>query len=181
MKVSNYVPDLYKNNLEMNNLINSEEIEFETNLKPNIDNAFKDTFAVVATEKGIENFEELFDIKPNDDDALTLRRQRVLNRLIRQIPFTETFMKNKLNEILGVGNWTYTIDYNTYKLTINSIIPGRTWYIELVNFLDVIIPCNIDYEVIVYSASWDLVRNNFATWNDLTNMTWQQVMDAEWL
>ena len=61
MKVSNYVPDLYKNNLEMNNIIGSEEVELEINLKPNIDNAFKDTFAIEATEKGIENFGILLD------------------------------------------------------------------------------------------------------------------------
>lgn len=180
MKISDYVPKLYKNNLEMNNLIDSEEQELEHNLKPNIDNAFKDTFATKATERGISQFEELFDIKPSADDTITLRRQRVLNRLIRQIPFTERFMQQKLNEMLGEGNWNYTIDYSTYTLTINSIIPGRSWYLELVSFLDGIIPCNIDYEIVIYAASWDLVKSYFPTWEDISTMTWQEVMDAEW-
>lgn len=180
MKVSDYVPKLYKNNLEMNNIINSEEQELETNLKSNIDNAFKDTFAIKATEKGISQFEELFNIKSTDDDTITLRRQRILNRLIRQIPFTERFMQQKLNEILGEGNWNYTINYNTYKLTINSIIPGRSWYLELVSFLDEIIPCNINYEIVIYAASWDLVKSHFSTWENISTMTWQEVMDAEW-
>ena len=34
MKVSDYLPDLYNKNLEMNNIINSEEVELETILKP---------------------------------------------------------------------------------------------------------------------------------------------------
>lgn len=183
MKVSDYLPKLYDNNLEMKNIIDSEEVEFETGLKQNIDNAFKDTFAIKATEKGIKQFEEIFDIKPNEDDTLLLRRQRVINRLIRQIPFTERFMISKLNEILGEGNWNYTLNYNTYKLTINSVIPGRNWYLELVTFLDGIIPCNIDYEIVIYATSWDLVNANFTTWQDVydTEMTWQDVMDGEWL
>ena len=42
MKVSDYVPQLYKNNIEMINIINSEEKEFENHIKLDIYNAYND-------------------------------------------------------------------------------------------------------------------------------------------
>ena len=184
MKVSDYMPKLYDNNLEMLNIINSEEYELENNLKKDIDNSFADTFAIKATEKGISNFEEIFNIKPNlYTEDLEFRRERIINRLVSKIPFTERYLISRLNVILGEGNWTYEIDYNNYTLVINSIIPGRSWYNELQDFLRTIIPVNIDWTVIIYAASWDLVRQHFETWDDLynANLTWQELADAEWL
>ena len=184
MKVSDYMPELYKNNLEMNNIINNEEAEFENNLKANIDNSFLNTFINTANEIGIEQYEELFNIKPNiETDTLEFRKQRILSRLISQLPYTERYMINKLNEILGEDNWNYTLDYNNYSLVINSTIPGKSWLNELYDFLNRTIPCNIEYEVIIYAATWQLVSDNFNTWNDIENteMTWQELADAEWL
>lgn len=184
MQVSNYMPDLYKNNLEMNNIINSEEIELENGLKPDINNSFNNTFIKNANLKGIEQYEKLFNIQPDVlNETIEFRRARVLNRLITQIPYSERYLIAKLNEMLGEGTWTYEIDYNNYTLVINSIIPGRAWLNELNNFLKRIIPCNIDYSVVIYSATWSLIKDNFATWNDIktTDMTWEELMNAEWL
>ena len=80
MKVSDLIPNLYNNNLEMNNIIYSEEDELE-NLKQNIKNRFIDTFASKATEKGIQNYENIFDIKANPyTEDLNFRRERIMNR-----------------------------------------------------------------------------------------------------
>ena len=90
MKLSDLMPDLYNNNLEMSNIIYTEENELENNIKTDIDNAFIDNFANKATENGISNFEKMLNIKPNlDVEDLEFRRQRVLSRLISSIPYTE--------------------------------------------------------------------------------------------
>ena len=181
MKVSDYVPKLYKNNLEMYNIINVEEIELESNLKPNIENRFKDSFATKATEAGISKFEAIFDIKYNPaTEDLKFRRDRIMNRLISSIPYSERFLVNRLNELLGQGNWDYEIDYNNYTLTINSLIPGKNWYLEIIDFLNGIMPCNIDWKINIYSASWDAVRDTFATWQSVSEMTWEELMSGEW-
>lgn len=182
MKVSDLIPNLYKNNLEMNNIIYSEENEFENNLKSKIDITFNNTFISKANEKGISNFENMLNIKPNiSTETIEFRRERVISRLVSQIPYTERFLINKLNSMLGKGNWNYKIDYNNYTLTIESLIPGRAWYLELLEFLKSIIPCNIDWQVIIYSASWNIVKDHFSKWNDLSSMTWEEVMNGEWL
>lgn len=183
MKISDYLPDIYVNNREMSNIINSEENELENGLKLDIENSFKDTFAKVATEVGISKFEKILNIESDTTtETLDFRRKRVLNRLISQAPFTETYFINRMNEMLGEGNWNYTLNYNTYTLTINSMKPGNAWYREVLDFLDKTIPCNISYEVIIFAASWEQVYENFNTWQDVydSNMTWQEVMDGEW-
>ena len=179
MKLSDLMPDLYNNNLEMSNIIYTEENELENNIKTDIDNAFIDNFANKATENGISNFEKMLNIKPNlDVEDLEFRRQRVLSRLISSIPYTEKYLINKLNSMLGEGNWDYTIDYNNYTLSINSLIPGKSWYREVLDFLNRTVPCNIQWSLNVYQASWGIVKDHFSRWNDISSMTWQQVLDG---
>lgn len=184
MQISDYMPNLYKNNIDMTNIIYSEQEELENHLKADIENSFHNTFIKLANEKGIKQYEDIFGIKADPlTESLEFRRQRVLTRLISNIPFTETYMINSINEILGVGSWEYELDYNNYNLTIQSTIPGRGWLNELYEFLKRTIPCNIIYEVIIYAATWQLISDNFQTWQDIydTNMTWEEVMNAEWI
>lgn len=184
MKISDYIPNLYNNNKEMHNIIYSEEQELENRLKPGIENSFKDTFANVATEKGLEKFENILGIKVDkNEDTITFRRERVISRLVSSIPFTEKYLQNQLNIFLGEGNWNYTIDYNNYSIVINSLIPGNAWYKELLDFLDRTIPCNMTWIVNIYSATWAQVYEKFNTWQDVydTGMTWEEVMDGEWI
>ena len=126
MKISDYLPNLYLKNREMQNIINSEEVELENKLKPDIENSFKDTFAITATEKGIEKFEKMLGMEVDkDEDTITFRRARIISRLVSSIPFTETYFINRMNEMLGKDNWNYELDYNTYTLTINSTKPRK--------------------------------------------------------
>ena len=184
MKARDYLPNLYDDNLEMNVTVKSYEDELEENIKPSIDNEFKDTFILVATENGINRYEKIFGIKPDiSREDLELRRARIMNRLVSQIPFTEKFLQQQLNIIIGEGQWTYNINYNNYTLDINITIPGKTWLKELNDLLDRIIPVNVAWTVNIYQASWQSVKDNFNTWQDVydANLTWQQLLDGEWL
>ena len=182
MKASNYIPELYKSNLEMNVTVGAYEDELENNLKPSVDNKFKDEFILVATENGIEKYEKIFKIQPDPyTEDIEFRRSRILNRLISKIPFTERFLQSQLDRIVGVGNWEYDIDYNDYTLDIDITTPGRAWLRELNELLTRVIPCNIEWTINVFAASWQAVKENFETWDDLTDKTWQEVLDGEWL
>ena len=120
------MPHIYDNNKEMNNIINSEEEELENRLKLGIENSFKDTFAKIATENGLAKFETILGIKVDKEtETIDFRRKRIINRLVSQAPFTETYFINKMNEMLGEDNWDYTLNYNTYTLTINSTKPRK--------------------------------------------------------
>ena len=182
MKVSDLLPNLYKNNITILNIINSEEKEFENNLKPNIEQAFLNTFASTSNQIGIEKFEKIFGIKANpSEESLDFRRERILNRLITHGPYTERYLIDKLDSMLGKDNWSYNLDYNNYTLTITSLTPGKAWYYEVLNLLEQIIPCNIVWEVNVYSATWGTVKDSFTNWESIKDKTWQELMDGEWI
>ena len=178
MKLKDYVPHIYKYNLEMNTLIEVEENEIE-NVKSSIRISFLNTFANTANEEGIQQFEKLLGILSSTGDKLQFRKERVLNRLSSKPPFTEKYLQNLMNTIIGEGNWEYNINYNNYSLVIRSLKPGDKWLYELTKTLESIIPVNIDWTIEMYSVNWKFVIDTYETWNDITNMTWKQVKEGE--
>lgn len=120
MKLSDYVPKLYKNNIEMNNIINSEEYEFENLLKLGIDTTFYNTFVKTADEEGIRIFEEILEI-PLDENKnnLEYRRARVLSKFATSGALTYNWLENNLINLVGVNNYQILLDANNYGLTIN--------------------------------------------------------------
>ena len=197
MQVRKYYPIIYENNFEMQNIGIAEEQEFDDNLKPDIKQSYKNTYVITSNEQRISRYEEIFSIVPDvNTETLEFRKERILNRLISQIPFTEEYLQQKLDVIIGkntnpdftpgnVNNtqWYYDIDYNNYELDIYVSTPGRSWYNELVNLCQNIIPCNIDWEIHIYQATWQAVKEHFATWGDVASTcdTWGDVLNGEWL
>lgn len=184
MKIKELMPHIYNNNLEMNAILDAENFELEDILKLQIKGQFNNTFIIKSDIEGIRKFEDLFDIKANEElEDLEFRRQRLLNRMQTKSPFTERYLQIKLDEILGKGRWSYDIVYNDYTLDIYSLTPGKLWLNELKNLLEKIIPCNIVWTIHIYSIIWNVVKENTQTWNDLIDMdlTWEQVMEGEWV
>lgn len=184
MKLNNYVPKIYNNNREMNAIINAEEKDFEQILKLQIRNSFKNNFINTADSDGLTRFEALFSITPDlENEDLEFRRQRLWNRINSNPIYTETYLKTKLDELLKPGNWSYEINYNEYTLDIYSLRPGKLWLNELKALLEKIMPCNIVWTIHIYAITWRAVKDNTKSWQDLKtkNLTWQQVMEGEWI
>lgn len=145
MKVSDYMPRLYENNVEMKAIIQNQEIEVDDNLKYNIDNSFKDNFIKTATLRGIENYERIFGIIPDNSKDIEYRREQVILRLYSTIPYTYARLKEILDLYCGTNNYEIEQNINEYKLHIT------THFFELSNFLSDllknIIPANIELQV----------------------------------
>jgi hypothetical protein len=118
MKISDYMPNLYKNNTEMNNIINVEENELENNLKANIENSFKDNFVKTATLNGIREYEKLLSI-PIDNDNLEYRKSIIINKLSTTVPLTYNWLDDNLYNLVGKNNYKIELDYDKYIITIN--------------------------------------------------------------
>lgn len=184
MRIFDYVPEIYKYNIDYLNIISSEEKELEGKLKHYIKQEFENNFIKLADIEGIRKFEVLFNIKPNEDlEDLEFRRQRLFNRLTSRPPFTEKFLQRRLTEILGEDNWEYNMNYNTYTLDIYTLRPGRLWLQEFIDFMTVTIPCNILWTLYIYSIIWQAVLDNANDWQYLVdaNLTWEDVMYGEWI
>lgn len=117
------------------------------------------------------------------------RRARLANRESTKPPFTKRFLVNKLDELLGEGNYTLMIDYPNSTIQIESTNPSQSWAEEVYITINNIKPASMVYlnipvdsnEVIVeegvnlsqylynyrLGTQWVLGRKAFTSFEDL--------------
>ena len=157
MKISDYSPKLYKNNTEMLNIINSEEIEFETNIKTDIDFTFNNTFAILANEEGIRRYEKLLEIPLDENkDNLDYRRARVLAKLGTAGVLTFRWLENNLISLVGKDNYQLILDNHTYSLDINISDLYTNTAKTLYDIYRPLIPANLN----LFVKLFDIIENN---------------------
>ena len=141
--IKDYFNKLYFPNIEVDAIIKAIQPELDELTVSTID-IFKNLFPIIATDSGIQMWEQLLKIAANTStEDIEFRRQRIILRLATNVPFTERFMQWFFNNVLGEKNWDYTLEYNNYKLKIRFLIPGLNWQKEIEYFLETVLPCNI--------------------------------------
>ena len=151
--LSSFVPSVYDGIVEIDTLIQSEESVMDM-ARAEMMAAFANTFVLTSDESGVIMFEKMLNIVANSQtEDLEFRRRRVLNRMSINIPFTFTFLKQKLNEIIGVDAWTASMDFNNYTLYIESSAGDQNWYYELEFTLNRMKPCNMVFINVPYTPS----------------------------
>ena len=183
-QLKSFLPTVYQDIVEMNDIMNSEESIMDIARKEMMA-AFANTFVLTSDESGVTMFEKMLNITANlQTEDLEFRRQRVINRLSMSPPFTFTFLKQKLNEIIGVDAWAAYVDFNNYTLYIESSAVNQNWYSEVEFTINRLKPCNMVFINVPYTAaamslseeisyttlnwryrlgSWKLGQHSFAT------------------
>ena len=89
-------------------------------------------------------WEQVFRIVPNPQvESLAFRRTRVLNRISTRPPYTLGFLYQKLDELIGPGEWKVTVDYPNYTLYIESAAQNQNYATELAFTINRIKPAHI--------------------------------------
>ena len=116
----NYLPNWFREILDYQEICNTESERFEA-LADEI-NAVADNYFFQSMNAGaVSMWENIFNIIPNPSvETLEFRRFRVLNRISTKPPFTLGFLYQKLDELIGKGKWSVTVDYPNYNLYIES-------------------------------------------------------------
>lgn len=137
-----YFPYLYNNILEIDNLVKVENDLFE-NLNSEFDKAIRNEYVVTADKETIKRYETLLRITDGDDKELSFRRQRILNRLAMNMPFTIKALKQKLDELIGKGNYNVFVDPDRFTLYVESKILNQVWFNETYITIHKMKPANI--------------------------------------
>lgn len=140
--ISVYLPNYYDDIKEATDLMELENGLLE-NVKNLLDKVLHNQFVLTADHVGLTYYESLLRIMPNPSDTLEYRRQRVLNRMTIKPPFTFRFLQKKLDELIGIGQWTAYVDYDAYTLYVETKIKNQFWLEELTVTINRIKPCNI--------------------------------------
>lgn len=136
-------PSVYDGVLEISVLAETEDVLLDQTLAQ-LEQAQLNQFILTADEETIEVYEKMFSILANPStESLEFRRERILNRMSLQPPFTMRWLQNKLDEIIGVGKWNAYVDYANRTLYIESFVVNQLWFNELRITINRIKPCNL--------------------------------------
>ena len=136
-------PSVYNGVLEISVLSETDDVLLDRALAK-LERAQLNQFILTADEETISVYEKMFSILANPTtETLQCRRERVLNRMSLQPPFTMRWLQNKLDEIIGVGKWNAYVDYANRTLYIESFVVNQQWFNELRITINRIKPCNL--------------------------------------
>ena len=136
-------PSVYNGVLEISALSETDDVLLDQALAK-LERAQLNQFILTADEETISVYEKMFSILANPTtETLQFRRERILNRMSLQPPFTMRWLQNKLDEIIGVGKWNAYVDYANRTLYIESFVVNQQWFNELRITINRIKPCNL--------------------------------------
>lgn len=138
-----YLPPFMAEYEEINAALTAENPEL-TLLWDGKERVLKNQFILTADSEGLARFEGLLGIVPSKSDTLESRRQRVLLRWFLQLPYTERMLLEKLVNLCGEGNFTFTKNYDRYQIRIEASLELYGQTKELEELLERMIPCNIN-------------------------------------
>lgn len=126
-----YLPPWFRRILDFQEICKAESAQMEA-LAAAI-NAVADNFFFQTMDEGaVSTWEKIFGIVPNPQtETLDFRRERVLNRVSMQPPFTLGFLYQKLDQIIGKGKYEIHVDYPNYTLYILSSAENQSYATEV--------------------------------------------------
>ena len=143
--LKNYLPNIYKDILETDELMSTEDLLFQ-DLNSETKKVRNNQFVLTSDIDGIEQYEKMLNIIPNPStESIQFRVDRIINRLSMTPPFTFSFLKKRLDEIIGVGKWEAYMDYANYTLYVESSAVNQIWFHEILVTINRLKPVNIAF------------------------------------
>lgn len=137
------LPPWYREVLDYQQICLTEQQQFEA-LAEEIVGVADNFFFQTMDERAVGMWEQVFRIVPNPQvESLAFRRTRVLNRISTRPPYTLGFLYQKLDELIGLGEWKVTVDYPNYTLYIESAAQNQNYATELAFTINRIKPAHI--------------------------------------
>lgn len=183
------LPPWYREILDYQEICRTEQEMFD-NLALEINAVGDNFFLQTMGETAVSMWESVLGITPNlVEEDLDFRRFRVINRLSTRPPYTMAFLSRKLDELVGPGKWSVTVDYAHYTLYIESAVENKLFGEELMVIIGKIKPAHIAYistpqvngtlnlseETSKASVRWNYLLGSWA----LSNVPFQTVYNEE--
>lgn len=139
----NYNIFLFKDNLSMDNILNTKQTELDSLDKIQL-RAYANNIPWIADIWGIARFEELLGIIANPStETLEYRRGRIINNLAMGQGFTRLRLLSILNSIFGPENIELFVDYNEYTIFLNVWTQVPRLLTDTLRTLRIMIPANM--------------------------------------
>lgn len=147
------LPPWYREILDYQVICETEAQQFELLAAEIV--AIADNFFFQTMDEGsVLQWEQILGIVANPStETLDFRRARLINRISLRPPFTLGFLYQRLDELIGPGQWEVTVDYPNYALYIKSYAQNQSYATELAVTIGRIKPAHIVYIASAYVSS----------------------------
>lgn len=157
-KLQDYLPPVLLKAYEFPLLCKTEQPEFDR-LNTAVDEVLDAQFVSTAGERGIERYEQIFSIVPQDTDTLDERRFRVLAKINAQLPFSIRRLRQQLATLCGEDGYRMEIDGGRYTLTVKVALTAKRNQQAVEELLADIVPANMVCTTsLLYNQHADLTR-----------------------
>lgn len=169
-------PEVITNIDEMLEIFKAEE-KTGTKFEKKIEECDKNITITEATETGIERRENVLNIKHQTTDSLELRRLRVAIKWNDTYPYTYEWLKDRLNNLLGRGNFALAYAKREKRIICLVGLKKKEMENEIWKLLDEIVPLNLEVLTGIRYNRWKTMKKH--TWEQLKKYTWEQLHSSE--
>lgn len=139
------LPPWYREVLDYQQICQTEQQFFEA-LAQEINAVADNFFFQTMDAEAVSQWEQILGITPNlTTESLQFRQARLVNRISTRPPYTMGFLREKLDELIGPGQWTVTMDYPNYTLYVESSAENQQYATEVAYTINAIKPAHIVY------------------------------------
>ena len=175
--IIDYLPYWFRDIIEYQEICETESEQLSA-LADEMHAVADNFFFQTMDESAVNMWEQVLGIVPNPQtEDLDFRRFRVLNRLTTKPPFTLGFLYQKLDEMIGPGLWTVTVDYPNYTLYIESSSKNQNYFTEVAYTINKIKPAHIVFVNKPLTITGITVDESV----ELTDLQWNYILDGTWL
>ena len=119
---------------------------FKGILETELEKLGKNQYLLIADEVGIAQAEQDFEIIPDlENEDLEERRKRVILRNSTKPPYTFRYLKSRLDEIFGTGNYEFKRDIAARSISVETAVENAFLFTEISLMINKLKPANMIY------------------------------------
>ena len=142
--IEKYAPEFWTDVVDFDCIYSLENKELDE-LEYLRNTLIKNTFILDADVSGVERTEKMFKITPHDNESLEDSKFRLLTYYNGEAPYTKVSLKNKLENLCGIGKVYVEIDGLHIKVLVG--LESKNRYDEVDKILQKWLPCNMVLEL----------------------------------
>lgn len=142
VELVSYLPSFVAEYRQMRETLTAEDPEFKL-VWDAAARTLRNEFVETADEYGLRRYEQMLKVYPSKEDTIESRRNRVLARWMRSLPYTQKMLIEKLVSICGENDFTIIKGYDEYRIDIAVSAETYGQVEELENTIGTMIPANM--------------------------------------
>ena len=162
MNLLKYLPPYLQEYRELIDIMTAENPEID-DVRASINLILSNQFINTLTEYGCEKWETFLNIEPYPEDTLSIRRFRIMSKLLSDVPYTERKLRNFLDTTCGEQYYSLTMHYNEYGIEIWIDVESMQERDIVIKTLKTWIPANLVLDVQIYFRTHGWLNENKLT------------------